>query len=119
MILNLLSYGYQSSNECHVRLFATIDSNNNGLLSAFELKAFIIGIRCYEIEYDKDDAVEMVMREFDTSNNRQIDVWEFVAGVSSWLREAMHNGDMNVDHGSRTQKVLSDFHTVSFVCMNC
>lgn len=91
-----------------------IDENGDGHLSASELKALIIGIRFDEIDLDKDDAVEKVMKDFDTSNNAYVDADEFFRGISRWLDEAKRVGDANEDPGFRTMKFLNDFHLVSF-----
>ncbi|PON45676.1 Parvalbumin [Parasponia andersonii] len=92
------------------KLFHRIDENHDGYLSAAELRALIIGIRFEEIDLDKDDAVEKVMKDFDTSNNSCIEENEFVAGISRWLNEAKRSGDVSADPGHRTMKFLTDFH---------
>lgn len=101
------------SNGYHVRLFETIDVNHDGHLSASELRALIIGIRFDEIDLDKDDAVEKLMRDFDTTSDSQIDGPEFVAGITKWLNEAKRAGNSYNGHGG-TMKFLGDFHAVSF-----
>lgn len=91
------------------KLFATIDENQDGKLSASELRALIIGIQFEEIDLDKNDAMEKVMRDFDTSNNNFIEFDEFEKGVSKWLNEAMGTGRSR-DPGPHTIKILSDLH---------
>lgn len=95
-------------------MFLKIDENGDGTLSASELKALIIGIRFDEIDFDKDDAVERVMKDFDTSTDTHIDADEFFHGISKWLEEAKRLGNVNQDPGFRTMKFLTDFHLVSF-----
>lgn len=100
----------------HVRLFQKIDENGDGFLSSTELRALIIGIRFEDIDLDKDDAVEKVMNDFDTSQDSHVDMGEFVAGISKWIDEAKLLGNIAsaADPGSRSIKLLRDFHVVSF-----
>ncbi|KAK9937912.1 hypothetical protein M0R45_014677 [Rubus argutus] len=94
----------------NVRLFCTIDEDEDGQISRLELRALIIGIRFDEIELDKDDAVDKVMKDFDTNLSNTISPIEFIDGVSKWLREAKHAGDFTSNSGGDTMKFLSDFH---------
>lgn len=98
----------------YFRLFKTIDQDSDGYLSFSELRALIVGIRFDEIELDKNDAVEKVMKDFDTSHDSKISVDEFFVGVSKWLNEAKRAGNANSDPGHRNMKFLSDFHSVMF-----
>ena len=95
-------------------MFVTIDENNDGLLSASELKSLLIGIRFDEIDLDKDDAVAKVIKDFDTSLDSKVDFEEFFSGISKWLLEAKRAADVSEDPGFRTMKFLNDFHMVSF-----
>ena len=100
----------------HYRLFSAIDEDNNGKLSASELKALIVGIRFDEIDFDRDDAVKKVMKDFDTSQDNSIDLEEFINGISKWVIEAKRSGAASVD-GSRTLKFFNNFHLVSCTVM--
>jgi len=91
-------------------LFHKIDLDSNDLLSYAELRALIIGIQFDEIELDKDDAVEKVMDEFDTSGNENVDETEFVNGISRWIKEAKRTVGAS---GSDSKKFIHDFHMVS------
>lgn len=102
------------SDYMNVRLFCTIDEDEDGQISRLELRALIIGIRFDEIELDKDDAVDKVMKDFDTNLSNTISPIEFIEGVSKWLREAKHAGDFTSNSGGDTMKFLSDFHAVRF-----
>ncbi|CAK7350085.1 unnamed protein product [Dovyalis caffra] len=92
------------------KLFHTIDENGDGRLSASELKALIIGIRFEEIDFDKDDAVAELIKDFDKSNDDHIDLREFTNGIKKWLDEAMHVGAGSPNPGPRTSKIINDFH---------
>ncbi|KDP36271.1 hypothetical protein JCGZ_09836 [Jatropha curcas] len=92
------------------RLFEAIDENKDGNLSRSELKALILGIRFEEIDFDKDNAVDKVMKDFDTSRDNAIDVGEFCRGISKWIEEAKQSGAVSSDFGSRTSKFLHNFH---------
>lgn len=77
------------------------------------MKALIIGIRFDEIEFDKDDAVAKVMRDFDKSHDDKVDLSEFQAGISKWLNKARHAGSSSADSGPKTSfKILTNFHLV-------
>ena len=41
----------------------------------------------YEINVNEEDAVTKVMKDFDTSENNEVEFNEFVAGVGRWLNE--------------------------------
>ncbi|KAI3786599.1 hypothetical protein L1987_40399 [Smallanthus sonchifolius] len=45
-------------------------------------------MRLYEINLNEDDAVDKVMKDFDESQNNEVDFDEFVAGIGKWLEEA-------------------------------
>ncbi|GFZ05463.1 sodium/calcium exchanger family protein / calcium-binding EF hand family protein [Actinidia rufa] len=92
---------------CRVR---TVDGNGDGYISTAELKALIIGIRFDEIDLDEDDAVEKVMKDFDTSLDHQIDLQEFICGIEKWLEEARRSGPPSLEAGAGGIKYLDDFH---------
>ncbi|OAY28735.1 sodium/calcium exchanger NCL [Manihot esculenta] len=92
------------------KLFHAIDEDNNKKLSASELKALILGIRFEEIDFDRDDAVDKVMKDFDTSLDNSIDLDEFISGISKWIEEAKRSGAVVADSGSRTIKLIDHFH---------
>ncbi|KAJ6301733.1 hypothetical protein OIU77_015947 [Salix suchowensis] len=92
------------------KLFHTIDENGDGLLSASELKALVIGIRFEEIDFDKDDAVSKLIKDFDKSSDNHIDMEEFIGGIKKWLDEAMGVGAGSSNPGPRTHKYINDFH---------
>ncbi|XP_062011529.1 sodium/calcium exchanger NCL-like [Rosa rugosa] len=92
------------------KLFDTIDTDTDNHLSHSELRALIVGIRFDEIELDKDDAVDKVMKDFDTSHDSLITREEFTKGVQKWLNEAKHAGNSTSYSGSHTEKFLNDFH---------
>ncbi|KAM5586191.1 sodium/calcium exchanger NCL [Rosa sericea] len=92
------------------KLFHTIDVDKDKSISPSELRALIVGIRFDEIELDKDDAVEKVMKDFDTTRDSLISLDEFKAGVQKWLNEAKHAGKSTSNSGSHTEKFLDDFH---------
>uniref|UniRef100_A0A5B7A5G3 EF-hand domain-containing protein n=1 Tax=Davidia involucrata TaxID=16924 RepID=A0A5B7A5G3_DAVIN len=92
------------------KLFTMIDGNGDGSISLPELRAFIVGIRFEEINLDEDDAVDKVMKDFDTSHNSQIEPEEFINGISKWLEEAKHSGDSSSKAHPGAIKYLTDFH---------
>ncbi|XAR56497.1 hypothetical protein NMG60_11037013 [Bertholletia excelsa] len=74
------------------RLFKMIDGNSDRTISLQELRAFIVGMSFDDINFHQNDAAERVMRDFDKSNDNEIDFNEFVDGISRWLSEATRNG---------------------------
>ncbi|KAM0017283.1 putative EF-hand domain, calcium/proton exchanger, sodium/calcium exchanger membrane region [Helianthus debilis subsp. tardiflorus] len=73
---------------CCDRLFNSIDVNQDGSLSVPELRALVVGMQLYEINLNEDDAVTKVMKDFDTSENNEVEFDEFVTGIGRWLDEA-------------------------------
>ncbi|KAL5565136.1 hypothetical protein UlMin_028300 [Ulmus minor] len=107
----LLDEEGEPNREVIKKLFRIIDENDNGFLSTQELRAWIIGIRFGEIDFDKNDAVEKLMKDFDTiSNDLQLDQDEFIAGISRWLNEAKRSGDISADPGHKKMDFLNNFH---------
>ena len=74
-----------------------------------------MGIQFDEIDLDKNEAVDRVMNDFDTSNDQHIDEQEFIKGVSKWLIEAKHYGTSGPDAGSNSLRFLDAAHNVSFL----
>ncbi|KAM1474880.1 hypothetical protein ACFX2I_030843 [Malus domestica] len=105
---SLLTDDGEPNEENIIKLFYAMDQNGDGHISGNELRAMIVGLKFDEIELDKNDAVEKVMNDFDTSHDSQIDKNEFLFGISKWIHEAKRSGDDN-DH--RTMKFLFDFHS--------
>ncbi|KAF7140679.1 hypothetical protein RHSIM_Rhsim06G0204600 [Rhododendron simsii] len=91
------------------RLFHAIDMDGDNHISSAELKAMIIGIQFDEINFDEADATEKVMKDFDTSQDRNINEPEFIAGISRWLDEARHSVASS-NAGPTTVKYLDNFH---------
>lgn len=97
-------------------MFDWIDENKDGQLSRGELKALIIGIKFDEINLDKDDAADKLLKDFDYSHDNQINSEEFFVGISKWLNE-VNGRNRSGDPGSQTTKLLNDFHEVSCTMM--
>ncbi|KAK6919149.1 Sodium/calcium exchanger membrane region [Dillenia turbinata] len=92
------------------KMFRLIDVNQDGYLSANELRALIIGIQFEEVNLDIDDAVNKIMEDFDTSQDHRIDVNEFIQGISRWLDEAKHTTGYGTENDHLTGKFIQDFH---------
>ncbi|KAH6835488.1 sodium/calcium exchanger family protein / calcium-binding EF hand family protein [Perilla frutescens var. hirtella] len=80
------------------KIFKTIDDNDDGHLSHKELKALIVGIHFNEISVDENEVVEKVMKDFDISNDSEVNFDEFYAGVDRWLKEARGNDSIDGYH---------------------
>jgi Ca2+/Na+ antiporter len=100
----------QPNREVVKKLFASIDTNGDGYLSAGEMKALIIGIHFEEMDFNKDDAVKKIIQDFDISHDGRIEEEEFANGLNKWLIEARQaGGSASGDHG-QTQKYIDSFH---------
>ncbi|KAL4620527.1 hypothetical protein ACB092_06G161300 [Castanea dentata] len=91
------------------RLFKTIDQNSDGKLSAAELRALVVGIQFEEIDLDIEDAVAQVMEDFDKSHDSQVDVDEFVTGISRWLNRARHFAKSGKGQDDLSIRLLNKF----------
>ncbi|KAK8913922.1 hypothetical protein KSP39_PZI024396 [Platanthera zijinensis] len=89
------------------KLFHAVDLDDDGNLSRSELRAFIIGIQFEEIDLDKDDAVNKLMADFDTSRNFTVEKKEFIQGISKWIHEAKRTVPAS---GAYSKKFVHDFH---------
>ncbi|XP_068652674.1 sodium/calcium exchanger NCL1-like [Aristolochia californica] len=87
---NLVNRDGETNLDLIQRLFDKIDSNSDCVISASELRAFLLGIQFVGIELDPENAVEEVIKEFDTSSDKVIDKTEFVEGISEWIVKANH-----------------------------
>ncbi|MFS7980386.1 putative EF-hand domain, sodium/calcium exchanger membrane region, EF-hand domain pair [Helianthus anomalus] len=70
------------------KLFNSVDLNKDGHLSLVELRALVVGMQLNAINLNEDDAIDKVMKEFDTSGDEEVDFQEFVTGIANWLEEA-------------------------------
>jgi Ca2+/Na+ antiporter len=89
------------------KLFHRIDMDENRTLSRSELHALIVGINFDEVDFDKADAVDKVMGDFDTSHNEVVEEEEFVVGMKKWLEEAKRSMPAS---GAFSKKFINDFH---------
>ncbi|KAJ0733622.1 putative EF-hand domain, calcium/proton exchanger, sodium/calcium exchanger membrane region [Helianthus annuus] len=92
------------------KLFLSIDSDGDARLSHSELRALVVGMRLYEINLNEDDAVNKVMKDFDTSENNEVDFEEFVAGIGKWLEEAKGSKIDAHIAGPDTLKYIHDYY---------
>ena len=70
----------------------------------------MVGINFDEIDLDQNEAVNKIMKDFDTSGDSKIERYEFVNGISRWLDKTMRAAAR--DPGSET-KVFKDIHKVN------
>ena len=96
----------------HDRLFSAIDTNKDRSISKSELRALIVGINFEEIDLDKEDAIDKLMKDFDTSHNDEIDKGEFFEGIKKWLGKLKWMRPPSGDSGPHTKHFLN-FHSVS------
>ncbi|KAG2586221.1 sodium/calcium exchanger NCL1 [Panicum virgatum] len=89
------------------KLFRKIDIDESRTLSRSELHALIVGINFEELDFDRMDAVNKVMDDFDTSRNDVVEEEEFVQGMKKWLNEAKRSVPAS---GAFSKKFINDFH---------
>ncbi|XP_042948770.1 sodium/calcium exchanger NCL-like [Carya illinoinensis] len=106
----LLSDNGEPNEEGIKKLFSVVDIDGDGKISYSELRALLVGIRFEAIDLKKDNAVDKLMRDFDSSQDGQIDEREFVNCISKWLKRAMRIRTPSSGHGSRTLGFLNAFH---------
>ncbi|KAJ4973448.1 hypothetical protein NE237_006622 [Protea cynaroides] len=75
-----------------------------------ELIALIIGIQFEEIDFNKDDAVEKLIIDFDTTHDHKLDQDEFVNGISRWINVAKKSVVLARTPGPHTTDIINDFH---------
>lgn len=95
-------------------MFRAIDQNSDGNLTAAELRALVVGIQFEEIDLDIEDAVAQVMDDFDKSHDSQVDVDEFVTGISRWLNRARHSARSGKGQDDLSIRLLNNFQQVCY-----
>ncbi|KAG6637225.1 sodium/calcium exchanger NCL-like [Carya illinoinensis] len=107
----LLSDNGEPNEEGIKKLFSVVDTNGDGNISYGELRALLVGIRFEEIDLKEDNALDKLMRDFDTYQDGQIDETEFVKFISKWLKRAlMPIRIASSGHGSHTLGFLDAIH---------
>ncbi|KAK9056944.1 hypothetical protein SSX86_024309 [Deinandra increscens subsp. villosa] len=98
------------NNDVLEKLFKSIDSDGDERLSHSELRALVVGMRLNELNLNEDDAVNKVMKDFDASENNEIEYSEFIAGISKWLEEAKRSQIDAHLAGPDTLKYIHDYY---------
>ncbi|GMY31965.1 sodium/calcium exchanger NCL-like [Fagus crenata] len=88
------------------KLFFTIDTNHDGSISASELRALIVVFQFDGVDLDHNDAVDKIMKDFDTSHDNHIDKDEFVTGISRWLNRTKRTASRDSD----AHTMILNFH---------
>ncbi|KAL6201375.1 hypothetical protein ACLB2K_025089 [Fragaria x ananassa] len=90
-------------------VFTRIDQNHNTYISAYELRALILGIQIGEVGLDSD-YVDKAMEDFDISGDSQISEQEFVDGISKWVNATPSANGQGQGHrrflSSKTEEAL-------------
>ncbi|KAM7495058.1 hypothetical protein LguiB_029667 [Lonicera macranthoides] len=98
--------------EMLIKLFALVDVNNDKSLSPAELRAMITGINLQEINFDADDIVDKIMKEFDKNHDSEVNLIEFITGMSNWLNKTKPSMKKNNSHIKVMDlKLSSDLHS--------
>ncbi|KAF4393077.1 hypothetical protein F8388_012586 [Cannabis sativa] len=88
LVQSLLTAGGRPNIPAIKEIFHRIDENRNSYISTAELKTLILGIQIENSGLDEQDFVAKVLKEFDSSNDSQINEAEFINGLSNWLISA-------------------------------
>lgn len=79
-----------SPNIEHIKeIFHQYDSNGNNFITRSELENLIASVKYGEVQFNSDDLVIKVMKDFDTDCNNMIDKHEFIGGIIRWLNKAI------------------------------
>lgn len=70
-------------------IFHEYDLDRNNAITKSELEELIGSVKFGEVEINRNDTVQKVLRDFDVNDNNMIDEDEFVHGVTKWLNEAI------------------------------
>ncbi|TVU06749.1 hypothetical protein EJB05_47561, partial [Eragrostis curvula] len=106
----LLNEDGTPNDEVIAKLFHKIDMDQSHSLSRSELHAFIVGVNFEEVYFDKSDAVDKIMNDFDTSGNDVVEEEEFMQGMKKWLNEAKRR--MPGNH-SFSHRFIDEYHARS------
>ncbi|KAJ4976532.1 hypothetical protein NE237_001638 [Protea cynaroides] len=68
------------------------------------------GIQFEEIDFNKDDVVEKLIIDFDTTHDHKLDEDEFVNGISRWINVAKKSVVLARTPGPHTTDIINDFH---------
>lgn len=92
------------------KLFRTLDQNSNGYLNSTDLRSLIIGIQFDDdVDINIDEAISLVMRDFDTTRDSKIDIDEFFRGISRWINKAKRASIMDRGKIPLSMKILDDY----------
>lgn len=67
-----------------------------------------------DINLNEDDAVNKLMKEFDTSGDDEVDFEEFITGIANWLEEARSTKINSSINGPDTTNYIHDYYEVYF-----
>lgn len=94
------------------RLFGHFDKDDNGHLTAVELKGLLLGleIKRHDGAIPDDEEVQRWMEEFDVSMDGQISVQEFLQGIKKWMKISQGSFKKRSDHSSETSSPSEHQH---------
>nr|GEY98072.1 sodium/calcium exchanger NCL-like [Tanacetum cinerariifolium] len=100
----------QLNREVLKRLFDSVDVNRDGHLSQLELRALVVGMQLTDISLNEEDAVQKIMKDFDTSGDDEVDFEEFLSGIVNWLDEARSTKISSPVAGHDTTNYIHDYY---------
>ncbi|KAL3733845.1 hypothetical protein ACJRO7_023230 [Eucalyptus globulus] len=104
-LMTLLTVDGKLNNDIVEMLFMRYDENGDGYLSAAELKAPLEGI---QLDFNEDDAVDKIMKDFGCSNDHHLELPKFVDGISKWVSKARSSGAASGIKNFGTMEFLDD-----------
>ncbi|OWM78689.1 hypothetical protein CDL15_Pgr002860 [Punica granatum] len=87
----LLSDSGEPNVEALHKLFKALDSDSDGLLSAAELRALILGVQFEEIDLGIDEPLRKHLKDKIVDENSKMDKDEFISFMSKWLEDSRHS----------------------------
>ncbi|KAM5586187.1 sodium/calcium exchanger NCL-like [Rosa sericea] len=115
----LLTSNGEPNKDVLERLFKTLDTDESGFVSPDEMRTLIIKIQSAETGSSRNhDHLDNIMKEFDRSGDKCIDVTEFIAHITEWLNKAKRPKNAFHEPGRRSikysfkgiQKVINQEH---------
>ncbi|KAL6202145.1 hypothetical protein ACLB2K_025856 [Fragaria x ananassa] len=101
----LLTSNGEPNKDVLERLFKTLDTDGSGFVSPDEMRTLVIKIQSAETGSSRNhDHLDNIMKVFDRSGDKCIDVTEFIEHISVWLNKAKRPKNAFHEPGRRSFK---------------
>lgn len=68
-------------------------------------------MRFEEMEFNKEEAIDRIMSDFDVDHSGNLSYEEFYRGISKWISEARHIAAMPANHSTN---FIEEYHQVTY-----